>query len=173
MSKQTLIQKIILQIQILRIQIQILIYKKKLTVPNENDPTKIILHHSAGDWSFHEINQAHKNRWGFRSSLGYFIGYTYFIDKDGTVHQGRSDIEEGAHTRGFNRGTIGICLQGNFELENPSDRQLEVLEWLMERKFEQYNMDRGNVWLHRKFANTLCPGKNFIKALRDKGLFSN
>ena len=73
----------------------------------------IIIHHGGGWLDFKSVNAYHKSKWGFRSSLGYYIGYQYFINRDGRVHQGRADNEEGAHTRRYNKRTIGICLMGN------------------------------------------------------------
>src|SRR3990167_2600728 len=98
-----MIQKIILQLQILQLQLRIMLLKEKLTVPNLNDPRYIIIHHGAGPLNFEQVNEYHKNKWGFRSSLGYYIGYQYFISYSGRVYQGRADNEEGAHTLMFNK----------------------------------------------------------------------
>lgn len=40
------------------------------------------------------------------------IGYHYYITRDGVVHAGRPLYQEGAHARGFNRYSIGICYEG-------------------------------------------------------------
>ena len=53
-----------------------------------------------------EIDKWHRDR-GFRR-----IGYHYFIDRDGVVVKGRQLEEEGAHTLGQNKDSIGICLAG-------------------------------------------------------------
>lgn len=53
-----------------------------------------------------EIDRWHRAR-GFRK-----IGYHYFIDRDGVVVKGRQLEEEGAHTLGQNKDSIGICLAG-------------------------------------------------------------
>ena len=53
-----------------------------------------------------EIDKWHRDR-GFRK-----IGYHYFIDRDGVVVRGRDIQEEGAHTLGQNKDSIGICLAG-------------------------------------------------------------
>jgi len=63
------IQKIQLQIQILTIQLRIVLLKEKLTVPNLPKPKYIVIHHSASSSNFEQINQYHKSRWGFKSSL--------------------------------------------------------------------------------------------------------
>ena len=163
------IQELLLQIQILKLQIQILLFRQKVTIPNIKEIKGIIIHHEAGQMGFAGVNQYHKDKWGFKSSLGYYIGYTYFISKDGTIKQGRRDNEEGAHTRGYNEGYIGICLQGNFEIENVLEVQYGALRGIIEHKLDEYNLTYKNVHLHKEFANTLCPGKNMIERLdKDK-----
>ena len=113
-----MIEKLLLQIQILQIQMQILLLQKKLTVPNLNDPRYIIIHHGAGQLNFEQVNEYHKGKWGFKSSLGYYIGYGYFISYSGRVYQGRADNEEQAATIGYNKQSINICLQGKFHKAN-------------------------------------------------------
>lgn len=40
------------------------------------------------------------------------IGYHYVIDIDGTVESGRHELEMGAHVKGHNAHSIGICMVG-------------------------------------------------------------
>ena len=40
------------------------------------------------------------------------IGYHYLITLDGQIHQGRPLDQEGAHCKGHNKNTIGICYVG-------------------------------------------------------------
>lgn len=40
------------------------------------------------------------------------IGYHYVIDADGTIESGRAEGETGAHVKGHNTGSIGICMAG-------------------------------------------------------------
>lgn len=66
-----------------------------------------------------QIDSWHQQR-GFKRDMsihpGYsalaHIGYHYVITLDGWVHRGRPLNEVGAHARGFNRHSIGICLVG-------------------------------------------------------------
>tara|TARA_R110000772_G_scaffold156700_1_gene267886 strand:+ start:3607 stop:4050 length:444 start_codon:yes stop_codon:yes gene_type:complete len=43
------------------------------------------------------------------------IGYHFYIEKSGTIHKGRPLNCNGAHVRGFNNGTIGICTEGGLD----------------------------------------------------------
>ena len=38
-------------------------------MPNLNDPRYIIIHHGAGQLNFEQVNEYHKGKWGFKSSL--------------------------------------------------------------------------------------------------------
>ena len=40
------------------------------------------------------------------------IGYHYLIDRDGTVAEGRPIEKVGAHVKGHNTGSVGVCLIG-------------------------------------------------------------
>ena len=89
-----------------------------------------------------------------------YIAYQYFIERDGTIHQGRMDNEEGAHCRGQNKMSIGICLMGNFEETLPTKEQLKSLEELLIKKQKEYNIPKNQIFGHQNFTATLCPGKN-------------
>ena len=54
---------------------------------------------------------------GFRTT-----GYHFYIRRDGTLHHPRLLGEEGAHAKGFNRCSIGICYEGGLnEQGQPAD----------------------------------------------------
>lgn len=40
------------------------------------------------------------------------IGYHYYITRDGTLHPCRPEEKVGAHVKGFNQKSIGICYEG-------------------------------------------------------------
>lgn len=67
-----------------------------------------------------EVDAWHKQR-GFQRSAEwrkrynpdlYAIGYHYLIDVDGQICTGRHPDEVGAHVKGHNSNSIGICLAG-------------------------------------------------------------
>jgi len=80
----------------------------------------IVIHCSATrsdrDYTVEQLLRDHKTR-GFRT-----IGYHFYIRKNGAVTQHRKLLEVGAHARGFNRCSIGICYEGGLdEYGNPAD----------------------------------------------------
>src|ERR1051325_8363136 len=97
-----------------------------------NKPEYIIVHHSASSrdgTTLQDINNWHKARSFPLSKLGYYVGYHYVIFADGKMVQTRNEDEVGAHAKegGMNFKSIGICLTGNFEQEEPTIAQLDSL----------------------------------------------
>jgi len=166
-----LLKKLQLQLLILYLQLQVLLLKRKLTIPNLPKPCYIVVHHEGGKLDFKGVNEYHKQKWGFRSSLGFYIGYQYFIEFSGKIYQGRADNERGAHTVEasrpyyWNDNSIGICLQGNTEETIPTNGQLKSLEDLLNKKMIEYQIPRTSIFGHRNISATLCPGKHLYSWL--------
>jgi hypothetical protein len=124
-------------------------------------PKYIIVHHSITprdlniELTQRSINTTHKNRGFPKSSLGFYVGYTYMIFGDGTVRQYRQDNEAGAHCREANMNfqSIGICVIGDFDRDPlPSEAQKTALGRLMREKMSQHSIPVENVYPHRRYA---------------------
>lgn len=134
-----------------------------------NKPKYIIVHHFGGtdlyplfdtsNQTFEIVNEDHRQKWNFKSSLGFYCGYHYVIDKTGKVTQGRAENEEGAHCIGKNLESIGVALAGNFDTTLPSQAQIESLKTLIIELKAQYNIPLENIVPHRRFANKTCFGR--------------
>ena len=132
---------------------------------NINHPIKTIIHHTAVRRStnprqFFAVNNYHKKVFGnyCKSSMGYFGGYTVFIDGDGSEWRYRRDDEEGCHTKGENTRSLGVCLAGHFDYEYPTDAQIKTLKKRLKKWSEKYNIESVNIYPHREFANKSCYG---------------
>ncbi|WP_411168014.1 peptidoglycan recognition family protein [Clostridium sp. MB05] len=136
-------------------------YKWKENLELSNIPDKIIYHHAARSiWGPEDINEYHKEK-GWKG-----IGYNYYIRKDGRIYSCRPENAEGAHTKGENNTSIGICLEGNFEEEHPNEEQLESLYKLS--VYISLKYDIYKILGHKDVYKTLCPGKEFpIKEIRE------
>lgn len=66
------------------------------------------------------------------------IGYHFVIRRDGTVEEGREIERPGAHVRGHNSDTIGICLvggKGGFNFTIAQIDALRILKIQLEQRF--------------------------------------
>lgn len=106
------------------------------------------------DVGFEEIDQWHKER-GFRSPSGIHCGYHKIIRRDGTIEDGRPYEEAGAHCKGRNSKSIGICLVGGFNDADFTIEQYEALLWLV-GKIIADNPDIS-IHGHRDFSDKACP----------------
>jgi N-acetylmuramoyl-L-alanine amidase len=116
--------------------------------------TRIIIHHSASPLT---TRTADIRRWHLDKGWS-DIGYHRVIERDGSIHNGRDLDLVGAHTRGFNQDSIGICAVGNNtdSAESWTDAQIDALRKLvaaLQLVFGELEI-RG----HRDLAATLCPG---------------
>ena len=131
----------------------------------KNEPKYLIVHHEAppvitDSPRFGIVDSYHKTKGFPKSSLGYYCGYHYFIEKTGQIWKARQDNEIGAHTIGYNDKSIGICLAGDFDLEKPSIVQESALQSLLKEKMAYYGILPENIVPHRRFAAKSCYGSN-------------
>lgn len=125
--------------------------------------TDCIVIHNTGfptdkDSTAAEIHEFHQKGNGWAG-----IGYHYLIRKDGMIEQGRRPDMIGAHAYHHNKTSIGVCLAGNFNLANPTPRQLESLKLLSAWLCEKYHLDpmkKGVIVGHCDLNDTDCPGSN-------------
>ena len=114
----------------------------------------IILHHAeASSCSVKDINWWHIQR-------GYScIGYHYLVRKDGSIYKGRPDNVIGAHAKGSNSTSIGICFEGMYDKQIMPQAQLEAGKELVAYLKKKYNITK--VKKHSDVCATSCPGKLF------------
>jgi len=127
----------------------------------KNKPKKIIVHHTADaslQSQFQKVNEYHKERWDTISELGYYVGYHYIIEKDGSVIQARKEEEMGMHCLGQNFDSIGISLAGNFDFQLPTANQIVSLCKLVDYLVKKWQIPANDIFPHRKFSPTSCYG---------------
>ena len=95
------------------------------------------------------------------------IGYHYIVDRSGRVWEGRNLRWQGAHVSKHNEQNIGILVMGNFDIQKPSQQQLDGLRGHVRKLLAQYKLSRGRVLTHREWAGakTACPGKHLQAAV--------
>ncbi|MEE8105038.1 MAG: peptidoglycan recognition family protein [Planctomycetota bacterium] len=103
------------------------------------------------------------------------IGYHYIIDPAGRVWEGRPASLRGAHVRDHNENNLGVMLLGNFELQSPSQAQLETLPRLVRRLRWDHGVPERAIKSHREWVATACPGEHLqprFEAMRSEGAFA-
>jgi N-acetylmuramoyl-L-alanine amidase len=114
----------------------------------------IIVHQSASNNPEHDNIETIRN-WHMNERNFSDIGYHAFINKCGELFTGRDEEKVGAHTKGHNKSSLGICLSGDGE-KTPA--QLKTLElWLIE-KCSKYDLEKKDILGHKDLAPTECPG---------------
>ena len=118
----------------------------------------IVVHASATP-STMDIGVAEIDRWHRRNGWR-MIGYHFVVRRDGTVEDGRPVEQSGAHAKGFNRHTIGICVvggttKGGEPEDNFTDKQYATLLQLL------VTFKRPHMWIkgHRDLPHVAkdCP----------------
>jgi len=119
------------------------------------------------------IRMSHRNRpqpWGD-------IGYHFVIDRAGRIYEGRPLQWQGAHVRDHNQGNIGVLCLGNFEVQVPSEQQLNALAGHVRTLRRHYNVPVNRVITHKEWegARTACPGMRLqprVESLRSNRAFA-
>jgi len=144
--------------------------------------THIIIHHSLSDWG----NAEEIHKWHLEKDGGTWsgIGYHYVVlngyaswnayntecsdNMEGIVQIGRPTLNQGAHARGFNAVSVGVCLIGNFDKYPTPEKQYDAAVRLVVDLMMEYDVPLANVVGHRETYTLLgkpvektCPGKEF------------
>lgn len=130
--------------------------------------TFINIHHTATfakddvTHQFNGVNVGHKKRWNGEtlSKLGFYGGYHYLVERDGSIFQFRGDEEVGAHNNvsGMNQKALGVCFAGNMSEQDLTAAQIESGYRLISELMNKYGIPEGNIDPHKYYKNTQCPG---------------
>jgi len=116
-------------------------------------PTKIIIHCSATK-NFMHVPAKTIKKWHMDKGWS-DIGYHIVIQPDGEVELGRPLNVIGAHTRGFNRDSIGICMVGNDRFSKAAFRALREYIYGLQMT---YDIPYHKVFCHYEFTkHKTCP----------------
>lgn len=115
----------------------------------------IVLHHAAAkQCTIYNVHNWHlANGWSG-------CGYHFFINKNGEIYRGRPEDTIGSHATNHNSNSIGICFQGDFEKEAPTQAQINAGLELVDYLKKKYGIK--NIKGHGELMSTSCPGKFFV-----------
>ncbi|HUF31677.1 MAG TPA: S-layer homology domain-containing protein [Acidimicrobiales bacterium] len=154
-----------------------------------------VVHHTAGGNSYSASDAPAVVRGIYHyhtQSLGWNdIGYNLLVDRFGRIYEGRAGGLDyaviGAHAQGFNTGSIGIAVMGEFDTTAPSEAALDAVADTLAWKFRHHSIDpRKTVMVvsggsnkydkgeevelhtitsHRNVGHTECPGDAYYAEL--------
>lgn len=121
-----------------------------------------VIHHTEvsaqiNSHQLNSVNEYHRERFMDKSLLGWWVGYNWFCDVDGTLTQTRMAGEKTAAQLAHNFDSESICFAGNFNKDLPTEAQIKVLrQWIL-------NRPNLKIIFHRDLAYRDCPGKKFTR----------
>lgn len=94
------------------------------------------------------------------------VPYHYYIAVDGRIAEGREIKYVGDTNTDYDpAGHALVVLEGNFENEQPSSKQLESLGQLVAWLSANYSIPVSEIKGHSDYASTACPGASLKKLL--------
>lgn len=129
---------------------------------------KIIVHCTAteegADYTVCDVRKWHLDR-GYSD-----IGYHYLIYRDGSVHNGRDVDLIGAHCKGYNSNSIGVCYVGGLDKKgDPKDTRTEAQKESLLRLLTELKSlyPDAKIHSHKDFANKACPSFDATKEYKN------
>lgn len=121
----------------------------------KNNPKQIFLHHAeARSCTIQDVHNWHlSNGWSG-------CGYHFFVDKQGKVYRGRLENSIGAHCKGHNTNSLGICAEGNYMLEDMPAVQKNAIIELCKHLCSKYGIIDVKGHKEAPYA-TDCPGTKY------------
>lgn len=134
------------------------------------DINRIIIHCSATREG-QDIDAATIKRWHTQDRGWSDIGYHYVIKLDGCLEAGRPLDRTGAHVKGHNKDSIGICYIGGCDEDmNPKDTMTPEQEDTMRELIFSLRMvwDKGlTLHGHNEYASKACPSFKVSEKFKD------
>lgn len=87
------------------------------------------------------------------------IAYHLIVGIDGTVYEGRDPVYRGDTGTSYDTtGHFLVVVEGNFDVEEPTDAQIESLTRILAWAAQEYGVSPETIAGHRDYAATTCPG---------------
>ena len=142
----------------------------------EHTPHHITIHHTGSPQKDTSIEKKMQNLQNFSQKPGRLasgrhkpawpdVPYHYFIAIDGRIAEGRDIKYVGDTNTDYDpTGHILVVLEGNFEIDAPSLKQLDSLYELAYWLADYWKIRASEIKGHNDYASTACPGKS-LKSL--------
>lgn len=88
-----------------------------------------------------------------------YTGYHYYITRSGHTYQTRHENLKGAHAKGYNAHSIGVCYEGGLDIRGqPADTRTEAQKASLRRLLTD---------LHRRYPRALIVGHHDLNPEKD------
>lgn len=124
----------------------------------------VVIHHTAFYMdtdlrTLLEVQRLHRADRGWAD-----IAYHFLVGRTGIIYMGRDWTVRGTHVGGYNTGSLGVALLGNFARQQPTEEQTlstqRLVTWAAKR------LQLTHLAGHSAFnAGTACPGTNLAPYL--------
>ena len=135
--------------------------------------TMITLHHSGSPKPITDPDEAKTKMhnlqvWGQREKNWWDVPYHFVIGPDGTIFEGRDFHYMGeTNTKYDPTGHFLISAMGNYEIQQPTQEQIDSIVSLMAWAADTYDIPVEKIYGHCDLAKTACPGKHLRRLLRN------
>ena len=125
---------------------------------------RLILHHAdASVYSPEQIHRLHlQNGWSG-------AGYHFEVRKDGSIYRLRPEGAVGAHASGSNSDSIGICFEGDYDVEIMPDVQKQAGKELVAWLKGKYGVSK--VQAHRDVCATPAQSSHLRRLLEQAAVY--
>ena len=116
-------------------------------------------------YSVRQLIRDHADRFGF-------TGYHYYVTRTGMVFQTRHEQLVGAHARGYNEHSLGVCYEGGLDANgNPADTRTPCQKHALLRLLKRLKAEHPEARIlgHRDLPNVHkdCPCFDAIAEYQD------
>ncbi len=145
---------------------------QRIRVPHQIQ--KVTLHHTGSVEPLKADEDASEKvralqKWSMEQRNWWDLPYHFLVDLDGNVYQGR-DLRYAGDVNGEYdpRGHLKVGAIGNYNLQEPTGKQIEAIAELFAWALKKYDLEPGRIYGHNDWANTSGPGLH-LRALLDDG----
>ena len=128
----------------------------------EHNPVHLTLHHTAVEQTDLSVGPARmRQHQTYHQSLGWpDLAYHFIVDRAGVAYEGRAIQFRGDTGTDYDPdGHFLVCMEGNFDVQQPSAAQVETTTRLFAWAAAEYAIDPETIAGHSAYAATSCPGQ--------------
>ncbi len=143
----------------------------RLRIPHKI--TNVTLHHTGDSRPLLHADSAvfrlrGIQRWGASDRNWWDVPYHFLLGLEGDIYEGRDYRFMGETNTTYDpSGHFLISVVGNYQMQEPTQAQLEAIADLMAWALDEFDLPLEKIGGHYNYADTGCPGKNLRKYLED------